>query len=303
MPFLTIFTPTYNRAYILKKLYNSLLTQSCTDFEWIIVDDESSDNTEELIRTFDTQKVTILYHRQKHGGKHRAINWGVAHASGELFFIVDSDDYLTCDAVESLQQWYSGIRKNENICGVAGLRISKEGKIWGGNPDVSGHQYIDATNLERARFHLEGDKAEAYKTDVLKRYPFPEFPGEYFVTEAVVWNAIAADGYKIRWYNRPIYVCNYLDDGLTRTGANDHKGHLHNIQGFALYVSQQIRWTEKSRYLGDFVDYNRCCHERKISIRERSRMLGLTTARFIQLVIWSFFARVRLLIRNILKIK
>ena len=75
---------------------------------------------------------------------------------------------------------------------------------------------MDASSLERRKLHIEGDKAEVFDVEVLKAHPFPEFDGEYFVTEAVCWNAIAANGYKIRWYHEPIYYCEYLEDGLTK---------------------------------------------------------------------------------------
>ena len=102
---LTIFTPTYNRAYSLERLYKSLVTQSLKDFEWLVVDDGSTDNTEELINKFvSDNKVKICYFKQENGGKHRAINRGAAMAQGDYFLIVDSDDYLTSDAVESIKR-------------------------------------------------------------------------------------------------------------------------------------------------------------------------------------------------------
>ncbi|MBO5137511.1 MAG: glycosyltransferase family 2 protein [Spirochaetaceae bacterium] len=108
MMIVTIFTPTYNRAYSLSQLYKSLCSQTSSDFEWIIVDDCSSDNTKSLVREWiEEKKISITYFLQpQNGGKHRAINKGVELAKGELFFIVDSDDFLTDDAVESIvSEW------------------------------------------------------------------------------------------------------------------------------------------------------------------------------------------------------
>ena len=97
---ITVFTPTYNRAYTLERLYKSLLNQTSYDFEWLIVDDGSTDNTSELIKSFqNNQLFDVRYYKQGNGGKHVAINKGVELAEGELFFIVDSDDYLTDDAI------------------------------------------------------------------------------------------------------------------------------------------------------------------------------------------------------------
>lgn len=89
----TIFTPTYNRAYTLPALYQSLRNQTCMDFEWVIVDDGSTDNTETVCQGFKQDLFPISYFRQQNSGKHVAVNEGVKQAQGEWFFIVDSDDH------------------------------------------------------------------------------------------------------------------------------------------------------------------------------------------------------------------
>ena len=282
MPFLTIFTPTYNRGYILSNLFESLQCQKCKDFEWIIVDDDSSDDTEELIRKFEPKGFSIKYYRQKHGGKHRAINLGVKNAAGTWFFIVDSDDCLTDDATELIWEWTRDISDNM-ICGVAGLKISTTGKTWGGNPNFQLDTFVEAGNLERKKYNLDGDKAEVYRTDILKKYPFPEFDNEYFVTEGVVWNAIAADGYKLRWHNRPIYVCEYLEDGLTKGGANAHKGHIANMHGYAVYVKQIMEWCPWREGLAEFIEFNFCCVEKCMPFRLRAICLNIS---FFSYIIW-----------------
>ena len=103
---ITVFTPTYNRGYTLENLFNSLLVQTNKNFEWLIVDDGSTDNTEDLVNRFkDVSSFKIRYIKKKNGGKHTAINCGVNLAEGFLFFIVDSDDQLTKDAIENLYIW------------------------------------------------------------------------------------------------------------------------------------------------------------------------------------------------------
>ena len=240
---LTIFTPTYNRAYTLGRLYNSLKEQKKYEFEWIIVDDASTDNTTELVNDFkaDCNEFDIIYVKQTHGGKHRAINKALDIAKGEFFFIVDSDDYLTDDAVEKILLWIESIKNNKNIAGVSGLRVYPDNSAIGGMPKCNENSYIDASNFERGKYNLLGDKAEIYKTDIMRKNKFPEFEGEYFVTEGVCWNAIAAEGYKVRWFNTPIYVCDYLEDGLTKTGANSIEGHRKNIKGYCYFIKQSIK--------------------------------------------------------------
>ena len=220
---ITIFTPTYNRAYIIDNLYQSLLKQTDMDFEWLIVNDGSTDNTEIYFEEIakKTNPFPIRYYSQKNKGKHVAINLGVEKACGDLFFIVDSDDYLTKDAIKKIKEWKSSLDNSKKWAGVAGLKGNAENQIIG--KTFLGTDFIDAKNNEREKYHLLGDKAEVYFTDVLKKHPFPEFDDEKFITEEVVWNAIAIDGYYIRWFNDIIYICDYLDDGLTKNIASHLK--------------------------------------------------------------------------------
>lgn len=236
----TVFTPTYNRAYILPKLYASLRTQTSSDFEWLIVDDGSTDETEHLVNVWlsERNEFCVRYYRQENGGKHRAINFGVQMAHGELFFIVDSDDYLTPDAIETLVLWEASIKNNDKFCGIAGEKASiRDGSIIG-NPISSG-EYVDATALEREHYNISGDKAEAFYTELLKQYPFPEIEGENFITENVVWYRIAHDGYRMRWYKKPIYMCEYREDGLTHQGNTLFS---RNPIGYALSVRERCEY-------------------------------------------------------------
>lgn len=271
---ITVFTPTYNRGYILPKLYESLYVQCSNDFEWIIVDDGSNDNTEEIVREWMNidNGFDIIYKKQPNGGKHRAINAGVKIARGELFFIVDSDDYLLPDAIEKLLQWRSGLDGSHKWAGIAGLRGYTADRCIGGNG--RGNKYVDAKNTEREKYHLGGDKAEAYFTDVLRKHPFPEFDGENFLTEEVVWNAIAADGYYIRWFSQIIYICNYLEDGLTKNGDEKNK---QNPVGMLCWAKGQLKafpHSFKKRLHVVYSYYNVVKNAKKISVL--SRELGVS---------------------------
>ena len=121
---ITVFTPTYNRAYILENLYRSLQRQTFQRFEWLIVDDGSADGTEDLVKKWQTEENSfpIRYVWQENGGKCRAINHGLDLAAGELFFTVDSDDYLTDDALEKVARWDAELPKNQKYCGFVGNR-------------------------------------------------------------------------------------------------------------------------------------------------------------------------------------
>ena len=233
---ISVFTPTYNRGHLLERLYRSLQRQSYEDFEWIIVDDGSTDDTEKKVSAFlsENNPFLIRYIKTENGGKHRAINRGVKEAAGELFYIVDSDDYITDHALESIDRIEKTIPAESKctFAGVCGLKGFSENECIGKTFDGD---IIDATSLQREEKGITGDKAEVFYTDVLKRYPFPTFEGEKFITECVVWDKIAHDGLKLRFYNEIIMICNYLPDGLTAQGEALL---LRSPMGYGLYLYQ-----------------------------------------------------------------
>ncbi|MCH4191442.1 MAG: glycosyltransferase family 2 protein [Butyrivibrio sp.] len=274
---ITIFTPVYNRRMLLERVYRSLCSQTSYAFEWIIVDDGSTDQVDDEVYEWikKTQKFTIKYFYIKHGGKHRAINYAVKKATAEAFMILDSDDYLLPDAVKFVNQWFSDISAERMIVGVSGLKVYPNGKIIGGDPLFE--QYIEVTNLERDRYGLAGDKAEVYKTSTLRKYPFPEYPNEIFLSEGIVWDKIAADGAKLRWYNVPVMVCEYRPDGLSR---NTYRIQRENPQGWAAYLTQKAELKKKSEERTDslfvFFEY----FYDKYSEKEMMDMLHITRVEY-----------------------
>ena len=210
---ITVFTPTYNRSYIIKKLYLSLLCQTYKDFEWLIVDDGSTDDTQDLLLSIMSEKkIQIRYFKQENGGKHRAINRGVQEANGELFFIVDSDDYLAENALERVHHHWSNVKDDAIFAGVCGIRVYPDGQKVGSK---SNFVILDCCSLDfKFKYKIKGDAAEVFKTDILKMYRFPDIPGENFCAESLIWNRIARK-FKIRYFQEPIYICEYLPDGLS----------------------------------------------------------------------------------------
>ena len=212
---ITVFTPTYNRARLLPRLYESLCQQTFKDFEWVIVDDGSVDDTKSLSLSLAQKKGTffpIRYFYQVNGGKHRAINRGVKEANGELFFIADSDDILPPKALEIVAGIYKEIRADNSLAGVCGLDGTFDGKIIGsGLPQ----DVIDDTSIAiRSKLGITGDMKEVFRTEVLKEFPFPEIEDECFCPEDLVWNRIATK-YKLRYFNQIIYLAEYQNDGIT----------------------------------------------------------------------------------------
>lgn len=211
---ITVFTPTYNRAYILKNLFNSLKNQTFQNFEWIIVDDGSTDNTEEVVKEWLNESLffKIKYHKQKNGGKHTAINKGLELASGDVFFIIDSDDYITNDALFKINSWSQEVYKDNSFWGVSGNRAKPNGTLIG---TTFLEQYKDCYYAERENNNIKGDKAEAFFMKIIKNYRFPVFEGEKFMTEKVFFLEFGQK-YKMRFHNSNIYIGDYLNDGLSK---------------------------------------------------------------------------------------
>ena len=235
---LTIFTPLYNRETLIRRLYDSLRCQTNQEFEWIIVDDGSTDKSYHIIEGFleDNNNFSIRLYKQNNSGKHVAINKGINSAKGDLFFIVDSDDYLPNDAVEKIYEQFKNLNSSEKIAGISAVRAYNSDKIVGTSFSAK-LDYIDISNLERKKYGIIGDRAEIYYTSVLKEYMFPVFKDENFISEATVWNKIAHDGYKLRFVNDVVYFCEYLENGLSK---NIQEVFLKNWKGYSYYVNQEI---------------------------------------------------------------
>lgn len=230
----TVFTPTYNRAYIIENLYRSLQRQTCTDFEWLIVDDGSADDTAELFAAWQQENnaFPIRYYWQENGGKHRAINHGLELAQGELFFTVDSDDYLTDDALEKIIGWSADLAKDTKYCGIAGNLGTSHEETPNSRFETP---YYEGDALDRYGV-VDGERAMVFFTDIHRQYPYPTFCGEKFMTEAVAWNRMAADGYKMRFYNDIIWIYEYQEDGLTKAGNSIF---ANNPFGYGLWLREK----------------------------------------------------------------
>lgn len=237
--FITIFTPTYNRAYTLSRLYDSIKGQTGCKFEWVIVDDGSSDGTDELVRSWmdgDAPAFPIRLFRQENSGKHVAWNKGLSEARGDVFFPVDSDDYLVFGAIASIVKMVSTVGKDDaNIIAVSGVREFPGNALTGGLLQTTDKPYIDYSSIDRRSKGITGDLAEAFFTEKLRKYPFPTFAGEKFVPEAVVFNRFSNDGMLIRGFAQPLYHCEYLSDGYTK---NTNRLLTVNWRGYSLYVEE-----------------------------------------------------------------
>lgn len=210
--FITVFTPTFNRADLLKKCYESLLTQNYKNFEWLIIDDGSTDDTVSVVNEIsNVKKMNIRYFYKENGGKHSAINFGVNNANSNIFFLLDSDDVLSENSLELINQNWKNV-ESEQFCGITGLSKYKDGAIIG---DRFLNNYWEVSFADvYLKYGLKGDKAVCFKTDILKQYPFPEKENIRFVFEAVVWHEMAKK-YNVLALNEVFQVKEYLKQGLT----------------------------------------------------------------------------------------
>ena len=219
MPFISILTPTYNRGKLLLPLYDSLKNLTFKDFEWLIVDDGSEDDTEQyalswIAHNIQNAEFPIRYIKKSNGGKHTAINRGVREANGELILILDSDDTLPSDSLATIAQYYEQCKGYKDCAGVCGLMAHHDGQLIGtGFPKDP--MYESALLFRYAeKGNVTGDLLEVYKTSVMREFPFPEIENEKFCPESLVWNRIA-NKYKLFCFNKVIYYRDYLEGGLT----------------------------------------------------------------------------------------
>lgn len=254
---LTILTPTYNRAHELRSLWFSLQKQDCKEFEWLVVDDGSLDDTREVVRSFQPESsFNIRYLFKSNGGKHTAINLGVESIASELTFIVDSDDCLVSDAVSSVLAIHEKYRNRNDICGYSFLRMYPDGKINGklfAADELIG-SYI---NVRINSDDTHADKAEVFKTACLREFPFPVYPGERFLGEDIVWVRMARK-YDMVHVNKAIYIGSYLENGLTnnrrKNNTSSPVGCMHRAEEF---MCKDIRLRYRVKGVMQYIIYGR----------------------------------------------
>ena len=268
----TVFTPTYNRAHTLPRVYESLKNQTFKDFEWLIVDDGSSDGTKELVGQWQKEGfLTIRYFYQENRGKHIAINRGVSEANGDLFLFTDSDDWLVPHALERLDFYWNDIPETEqkNVSGITFLCMYSDGHIVG-TCFPAGVVISDPITLA-TQYKIRGDKKGFHRTEILRRFPFPDFPGEKFVPEGLIWNRISLD-YKIRFVNEALEVVEYQQDGLSASGINMR---MRNPSGVRKYNLEFTQLSIPLRHkLKAVINYFRFSAHGRLPVRVALRDLG-----------------------------
>ncbi|PFJ08226.1 glycosyltransferase [Bacillus cereus] len=232
---LTIFTPTYNRAYCLTNCYESLKRQTCKNFIWLIIDDGSSDNTKELVDSWIAEKyINIMYHWQQNQGMHGAHNTAYEMIDTELNVCIDSDDYMPDDAVEKILSFWSRYG-NDEVSGIIGLDLYTNGQIIGSKlpENLKYSTLFDLYN----KHGVTGDKKLVYRTELTKKYPYPIFKNEKYVGLAYKYYMLDQK-YEMLLMNEALCYVEYMADGSSMNMLNQYRK---NPKGFAFYRKELMK--------------------------------------------------------------
>ncbi|MGL5117736.1 MAG: glycosyltransferase family A protein [Plesiomonas shigelloides] len=210
---LTIFTPIYNREILIRRVYESLINQKFKDFEWLIINDGSTDNSEQIIKSFiEENKINIRYYFKKNGGKHTAYNLAIEKAKGDLFLILDSDDIVLENGIYKILNIWEKYRDKKKLLGISGVDLDKNLNIIG---DFYPKDGLVCSHLEmREKFRIKGDKTEIFQTKYLKGLYFEKYKNEKFLTEAILFDKLYSK-YKTIFFNIPLIIRDYQKDGLS----------------------------------------------------------------------------------------
>lgn len=272
----SVFTATYNRAHTIGRVYQSLKDQTYRNFEWLIVDDGSTDNTSELIKQWQQEAdFPIRYFYQEKAGKHIAFNYGVREAKGELFLNFDSDDACVPEALERFKYHWDHLpeAQKEQFSAIACLCKDQNDQIIGTSFPFNP---TDSDSLEIVhRFKVTGDKWGFQRTDILRHFPFPELPGQNFIPEGIVWSKIAR-AYKARFFNEPLYICFRGIDQLTNTHSPSSQALGHALWHVSI-LNEEIQWLTYApfNFVRSAIHYSRFSFHVGTSIIEQ--WIGLNT--------------------------
>jgi len=273
-PAFTVFIPTYNRAGLLLRALSSIEVQTFRDFEVVIVDDGSTDDTAAVVARWKARvEFPVTYVRQSNQGKHAAHNKGLELAKGELFFNLDSDDRLLPDTLERIRRHWKSIPESERgrFAGVEGLVESMDGKRRLTVPYP--HNPLDAGFLDvRYRLRIGGDKKHAIRTDVARRYPYPVFPGEKHIRPSLTWKRISHD-YVFRCVNEPFQQVEYQAEGLS---SDRFSLRMRNPKGFRLYYLEDVvrhrPWLGRRQLRRSMIDFIRFSFHAGSGLLEQGRL-------------------------------
>lgn len=255
-PFLTILTPTYNRKDKLPRLYESLCAQTSKNFEWLVIDDGSTDKTEDYILSLLTDKFPIHYHKKHNDGKHTALNFAHPYIQGQYVAIVDSDDWLVPNAVETILKDWENCLSNKEIAVISYLKQFSTGTCMTKVPTWK--TYLSNHIDYRINQTISGDQFEVVRSEIFTSYLFPVFPQERYVPEGNLWLTIASN-YQTLYITVPLYKGDYLTDGLTKSGRTLRiKNPLGMMSNCKMYFQPRVKKTIQFKKMMLFGTYGLC---------------------------------------------
>lgn len=273
-PTFTVFTATFNRAQTLPRVYASLAAQTFRDFEWLIVDDGSTDETEYVVKPWiETANFPIRYVTKPNGGKHTAWNVGLSEARGSLFLSLDSDDACTPDALQVFHDVWEGIpvERRDEFVGGCSLVMNSQLEVIG---DRFPQDVFDATSdALRFEHHVGGEKWGFLRTEVARQFPFPEIEGVRYVPESIVWGRIASR-YKERYVNRALRI--YYDDGGKRLSVPSWQdSYVYALADHVALQEKAPRWFrhDPAFFLKAAANFSRYSWHISTSVRAQGRSL------------------------------
>ena len=241
-PYITVFTPSYNKANTIRRTFDSLLKQTCFDFEWLIINDGSTDQTDEIVKSFHADKFRIRYISKENEGLGRTYNQGVQMAEGELLYRLDPDDSLSQDAIEQVFK-YKHLLDDKDVCALVFLTKFDNDEVVGYHPYQT-ECYRSNFAKYRLKDKATGDRAEVVKTEALREFPWPTFENEKFCLETLLWHPMAHK-YDAYYINKATYIREYNQNSITAAGS---KTYINNPIGTMAVTSYLVR--EYLEYMG-----------------------------------------------------
>ncbi|PFZ10000.1 glycosyltransferase [Bacillus pseudomycoides] len=278
-PTLTIFTPTFNRAYTLHLCYESLKRQTSKDFVWLIIDDGSTDDTRELIENWISQgSISIQYHYQENQGMHGAHNTAYELIDTELNVCIDSDDYMADDAVENITRFWKEYGSND-YAGIIGLDANPNGKVIG----TMMPEHVKESKLTdlHAKYKVKGDKKLVYRSELTRKTPpYPIFPGEKYCPLSYKYILIDQE-HPLLIMNKVLCHVEYLADG---SSMNIIKQYRKNPHGFSFFRKVAMKYAptlkEKFRESIHYVSSNLMIKNYKFLIESPCKFITLVATPF-----------------------
>jgi glycosyltransferase involved in cell wall biosynthesis len=249
MKSITVFTPTFNRAHLLPRLYKSLCDQTSKDFLWLIIDDGSTDETVMLVDEWILEnKIQIQYVYKENGGMHTGHNLAYSLIKTELNICIDSDDYIPDNAVDEILNRWINIKDTSKIAGIVGLNANKKGEIIG--TKIPDHLIQGSLHSLYKKYNVTGDKKLILRTKIVKEYPtYPEYKGEKLVPLGLLYLMIGKD-YDFVYSNEVYCIVEYQLDGSSQTIFKQYK---QSPKGFAYGRRIKIANTKDSK--SNFKEY------------------------------------------------